>query len=149
MARSALSAVAMLVLALGLCGAPRPALADAGQLCRAGLNLTLAPLDALFSPIITAKDMHYGVTEINDRVYNRILGAVPGYVFLNTVQLGGAVIRVISGLYELLPGMVTLFREGSQPPLYRAQDEAWALYSRDVGPCPVRIGSSYNTINEG
>ncbi len=149
MARSACIASMGLAAALGLLGAPRPAEADATQLCRAGLNLVLSPLDALFSPVITAKDMHYGVTEIDDRVYNRILGVLPGYVFLNTVQLGGAVIRFVAGGLELIPGMFTLFREGAQPPLYRAQDEAWALYRKDAGPCPIRIGSSYNTINEG
>jgi hypothetical protein len=146
MARRTLPAALGLALALG---AAEPARADSSQLCRAGMNLLLSPLDALFSPVITAKDMHYGVTEIDDRVYNRILGVLPGYVFLNTVQLGGAAIRFVAGGMELLPGIVTLFREGPQPPLFRAQDEAWALYSKNFGPCPVRIGSSYNTINEG
>jgi hypothetical protein len=149
MARSSRVATLVAAALLGLAGTPRPASADATQICRAFMNVTLAPFDAVFSPIITARDMHYGVTEIDDRVYNRILGVIPGYVFLNTVQLGGAVIRVVAGGLEILPGLFTLFREGAQPPLFRAQDEAWSLYSKNWGVCPIRIGSSYNTINEG
>ncbi len=42
-----------------------------------------------------------------------------------------------------------LFREEPQGALFRSQDEAWAIYSEDFGPCPVRIGTSYQTINEG
>ena len=56
--------------------------------------------------------------------------------------------RVIGGIFEFIPGMITFFQEGSQPALFRNHDETWALYKADFGPCPVRIGSSYNTINE-
>ena len=29
-----------------------------------------------------------------------------------------------------------------------SQQDAWAWYSDDFGPCPVRFATSYNTINE-
>ena len=44
---------------------------------------------------------------------------------------------------------LTLFREGSQPPLYRSAEDAWAIFADQYGPCPVKIGISYNTINDG
>jgi hypothetical protein len=128
---------------------PRTANADASQLCRAGANLVLAPFDVLLGPYIAAKDEYYGLTEIDDPMGLKVAGAVPGYVLLLGMQLGGALFREIAGVFEIIPGVVTLFREGAQPPLYRSMEDAWAIYSENYGPCPVHIGVSYNTINDG
>jgi hypothetical protein len=143
--------VAVLALAVAtlLTSLPSTASADAGQLCRAGANIVLAPLDLAAGPFIAGKDEYYGLTEIDDPLPLKIAGAVPGYILLVALQGGGTVFREMAGVMELVPGMVTLFREGEQPPLFRSQQEAWALYSEDFGPCPVHIGTSYNTINDG
>lgn len=142
---------AALLLALVLLGVavPPSVSADGSQLCRSMANVALAPFDVALSPVITAKDMYYGLTEVDDEVLIQIFATVPGYFYLNTVQVGGAAIRVIAGMFEFVPGLFTLFREGSNEVLYRSQDETWQIYSRDFGPCPLRFGSSYNTINEG
>lgn len=142
-------ALAALVLASALTAAPSPARADASQLCRSGANLVLAPFDVLLAPYIAGKDEYYGLTEIDDPIGLKIAGAAPGYVLLLGMQVGGAIFREIAGVFEIIPGVVTLFREGSQPPLYRSQEEAWAIYSEEFGPCPVKFGVSYNTINDG
>jgi hypothetical protein len=142
-------AVAALVLASALCAAPSPARADGTQLCRAGMNLVLAHFDVLLAPYIAAKDEYYGLTEIDDPMALKVVGAAPGYVLLLGMQVGGAIFREIAGVFEIIPGVITLFREGSQPPLYRSQEEAWAVYSEELGPCPIKFGVSYNTINDG
>jgi hypothetical protein len=146
---SARTAVAALVLASALAAAPTPARADATQLCRAGMNLVLAPFDVIMAPYIAAKDEYYGLTEIDDPMALKVVGAAPGYVLLLGLQVGGAIFREIAGVFEIIPGVVTLFREGAQPPLFRSQEEAWAVYSEEMGPCPVKLGVSYNTINDG
>ncbi len=145
-----LARVLVLTAAFGLLlgASPRSAEADASQLCRAFSNVVFAPTDLAFGPFIAAKDMHYGLTEIDDPLSIKAIGLAPGYLFLNGLQIGGTIMRVISSVFEIGPGLVTLFQEGSQPVLFRNQDETWALYKNDFGPCPVRIGSSYNTINE-
>jgi len=142
-------ALAALVLVGVLNAAPSPARADATQLCRSAANLVLAPFDALLGPYIAAKDEYYGLTEIDDPMELKVVGAAPGYVLLVGMQIGGAIFREIAGVFEFVPGLVTLFREGSQPPLYRSQEEAWAMFSEEYGPCPVKFGVSYNTINDG
>src|SRR5262245_29171220 len=113
--RAALVAVAFAV-ALG--GTPRQANADASQLCRAGSNMVLAPFDALLGPYIAGKDEYYGLTEIDDETSMKVIAAAPGYVFLLGMQVGGAIIREIAGVFEIIPGIVTLFREEAQPPLF-------------------------------
>jgi hypothetical protein len=143
------TALLALAFALALSGTPRQASADSSQLCRAGMNLVLFPLDAVLGPFIVAKDEYYGLTEIDDPMALKVAGAVPGYVFLLGVQVGGAIFRGIAGVFEIIPGFVTLFREEAQPALYRSAEDAWSLYSEQYGPCPVKVGISYNTINDG
>ena len=144
--RAALLALALASLAGGL---PREARADASQLCRAGSNMVLAPFDALLGPFIAGKDEYYGVTQIDDPDALKAIGVIPGYILLNGLQLGGSMLREISALMELPIGMVTLFRDGPQPPLFRSQEDAWALFSDEYGKCPLHFGVSYNTINDG
>ena len=143
------TALLALALAVAVSGTASPAHADASQLCRSGANLVLAPFDVLLGPYIAAKDEYYGLTEIDDPMALKVAGAVPGYALLLGLQVGGALFREIAGVFEFLPGLVTLFREGSQPPLYRSAEDAWAIFADQYGPCPVKIGISYNTINDG
>ena len=127
---------------------PKIAHADATQLCRSVSSIALAPTDILFSPYIAGRDLWYGMTEWDDPQALRIGTAPIGYLYLNAMQIGGAIMRVIGGIFEFPMGLVTLFREGAERPLFKSQDETVALYSEDFGPCPVRIGSSYQTIYE-
>jgi len=137
-----------LALAALAAGAPSQARADAGQLCRAASNMVLAPADMILGPVIAGKDEYYGLTEIDDPMAMKVIGAVPGYILLLGLQTGGSIIREIAAVMEMPLGVVTLFREGEQPPLFRSQQDAWAWYSEDFGPCPVRFATSYNTIND-
>jgi hypothetical protein len=148
MARITRITAAALALALVLGTAPKEAQADASGLCRAFTTILLAPTDLLLGPLIAAHDLHYGLTSQGDPLMLQFVGTGPAYLWLLSLQAGGAVIRLASGIYEIIPGFFTLFDEGPSTPLNRSQDEAWSLYSNDFGPCPVRIGSSYQTINE-
>ncbi len=127
---------------------PGDARADATQLCRSVSTIALAPTDVILAPFIAGKDMRYGMMEWDDPLALQIGSAPFGYLYLVGMQVGGSILRVISGVFEFPVGLATLFREGAQGALFKSQDETWALYSNDFGPCPVRIGSSYNTINE-
>jgi hypothetical protein len=147
--RSVSALLVALIVAATLSATPGSAKADASQLCRAGANLVLAPFDALLGPYIAGKDEYYGLTEIDDPMYNKVGAAVPGYVLLLGLQVGGAIFREIAGVFEIIPGFITLFRDDAQPPLFRSMEDAWSIYSETYGPCPVHIGVSYNTINDG
>ena len=140
------AALLSLTLTLLLGVQPNTAHADSTQLCRSISSIALAPTDILFSPYIAARDLWYGMSEWDDPQALRIGTAPLGYAYLNAMQVGGASLRVISGIFEFPLGLATLFREGSERPLFKSQDETEALYSEDFGPCPVRIGSSYQTI---
>ncbi len=143
-----LARLSLLIFGLALLiGQPGQARADATQLCRSVSTIALAPTDVLLSPYIAGHDMWYGMMEWDDPLALQIGSAVPAYLYLVGMQVGGAILRVISGIFEFPMGLAGLFREGTQGALFRSQDDTYALYSEDFGPCPVRIGSSYNSIN--
>ncbi len=143
-----LARLSLLIFGLALLiGQPGQARADATQLCRSLSTIALAPTDVLLSPYIAGHDMWYGMMEWDDPLALQIGSAVPAYLYLVGMQVGGAILRVISGVFEFPMGLAGLFREGTQGALFRSQDDTSALYSEDFGPCPVRVGSSYNSIN--
>ncbi len=123
--------------------------ADASQLCRSLTTIALAPTDVLFAPYTTVQDVWGGLQDQDDSLVKVAIGLGPGLVWLNGIQVGASAIRVVAGIFEFIPGLVTLPRERSPKPLFTSQDEAEAVYSSDFGPCPVRIGVHYNTIPWG
>jgi hypothetical protein len=123
--------------------APRTARADAAQLCRSFTLVLLAPTDLVASPYIAFRDIRTRMRDYDDTRAVKIAYTVPGYVFLNFVQVWGTTLRVVAGGLEFLPGLFTLFREGRTTALFQSQDEGEALYKAEWGPCPIRIGSSY------
>lgn len=146
MLRYSLVALALLSL-VGL--TPGRASADASQLCRSITSMALAPTDILFGPMTAAQDVYTGLQDQDDHWFPRTVGVVPGYALLLYLQAGGAVLRVIAGAFEFLPGLATLPTETAPKPLFTSQDEGEALISEDYGPCPVRIGVHYNTVPWG
>ncbi len=127
----------------------RTASADASQICRSLTTILLAPTDVLLIPYIVPMDLYTGLTEQGDHWLPVTVGAVPGIAWLTAMQLGGATIRVVAGVFEFLPGLFTLPREKSPSALYTSQDEAEQVYSTELGPCPIRIGTHYNSIPFG
>jgi hypothetical protein len=120
-----------------------PAKADATQLCRSITTMLLAPTDALAAPYIAGRDEYVRMEENDDTTGVKIAYTVPGYVFLTGVQVYGAAIRLVAGALEFVPGLITLFREGSTMPYFYDQHYGEALYSAEWGPCPIRVGTSY------
>jgi hypothetical protein len=139
---AALAAIlACLTLGLG----PQQASADATQLCRSFTAVLLAPGDIIAAPYIAYSDIRTNMADYDDSRGVKIAYTVPGYAFLNFVQVWGTGIRIVAGALEFLPGLFTLFREGSPSAFFQNWEEGEALYSEDWGPCPIRVGSSYTS----
>jgi hypothetical protein len=126
---------------------PGPAQADAGQLCRSVSTILLAPTDVIVAPYAIYTDMSIGYEDYSDHWLALTTGTVPGIAFLGFMQVGGALFRVVAGTLEFVPGLVTLFREDSPKPLFPSLDDAWSDYSEDLGPCPIRVGVHWNSLN--
>jgi hypothetical protein len=136
-----------LLLTMSFAVAPSPARADAGQLCRSLTTVALAPTDVILAPYIVYGDMYIGYTDYSDHWLALTVGTPPGIVYLHGMQLGGALVRIVAGALEVVPGLVTLFRKDSPKSLFPSLDDAWSEYSADAGPCPIRIGAHWNSLN--
>ncbi len=136
--------MALLVTSLASTLVPARASADAVQLCRSITAITLAPTDIILSPYISYKDLRYGLEENDDTFGVKVDYVFPGYLFLNLMQIGGAMIRVVAGALEFLPGLFSLPRETSGKPFFQNWADSKALYDSEWGPCLIKIGSSYN-----
>lgn len=142
---------AMLILALVgmLLGIqPRDARADPTQLCRAFSSIALSPSDIVLAPYISGRDAYNALSEESEP-YKVWVSFLPSYPVFIVIQVGGTVLRIVSGVFEIMPGLVSLVTEDAGPPLFAAQDEARQIYRNELGPCPVRIGTSYWDILSG
>jgi hypothetical protein len=148
MPRLLLRATLSLTLLGVLLGGARPAAANPTQLCRAFTSIALAPTDLIFAPYISARDAYGAVTAAGEP-YKAFISFPPAYPLFLVIQAGGTVLRVVSGAFEILPGLVGLAFTKPSPPLFRAQDEARQIYSGELGPCPLRVGTSYWGILAG
>ena len=132
-----------------LLGAPLgEARADPTQLCRAFSSITLAPTDILFAPYISGRDAYNALSETGEP-YKLWVSFLPSYPVFIVIQVGGTVLRIVSGAFEILPGLFSLFAEEAGGPLFAQQDEAPQIYRTELGPCPVRVGTSYWSILSG
>ena len=143
--RSSILACA-LVATLGLHSTP--ASADPAQLCRAFSTMLLAPTDLVLGPYVVGEDLYWGLVDQEDPTWMKVAYGPPGYAFLLGLQAGATILRIAAGTLEIVPGLFTFFQDTSPDPLFTSQDESLAVYSEDFGPCPVRIGVHYNTINQ-
>ena len=127
---------------------PREVRADPTQLCRAFSSITLAPTDVLLAPYISGRDAYNALSETGEP-YQVWVSILPSYPVFIVIQLGGTVLRIVSGAFEILPGLVSLFAEEAGGPLFAGQDRAPQIYRSELGRCPVRIGTSYWSVLSG
>jgi hypothetical protein len=120
-----------------------PAQATPETLKRALGNILFAPLDVALSPVVAAKTVYDGVRFIDDSLGVRLAYPVPG-VFWNTgIVAGMGVIREITGLLELLPGLILFFSEDDLDPLLDPAEEGDALVEIRNEWLPIRFGVLY------
>lgn len=79
------------------------------------------------------------MSEQDDSNAVRIFFAGPGYIWYTGVIVGASVIRGVTGLIELVPGVLLLpFPDADMDPLFDPVDSAGALVEVDT-PCCVYI----------
>jgi hypothetical protein len=139
---TAIAAGWLLALAL-VAGAPGTAQATGATLKRATSNLLMAPFDMALSPIVAAKTIVTNMRTIDDSMPVRVVYAVPGYVFLTGVQLGASTIRLISGIFEFIPGLGLVFFDTDLDPLYAPAERGEALVDYDARFLNVKFGIDY------
>jgi ABC-type arginine/histidine transport system permease subunit len=124
-----------------------PAGATTDVIKRSFENMPQGVVDAALSPVTAGTAIYNNMTTIEDTVPVRVAYAVPGYFWNVMCNLGGGVIRSITGLMELPAGLVLLFSDAEMEPLFDpAEDnEALLLLDQFEDVYRVKVGVDYTT----
>ncbi|MBT40808.1 MAG: hypothetical protein CL938_19940 [Deltaproteobacteria bacterium] len=124
-------------------GVAVPASASSATLKRAVTNLAFGPLDFALSPITGTTGVYRNLEDIDDSTGVRIVYAVPGVVWNTAFNMGGSVLRVFSGVLEMVPGILLLPFEADMSPLFAPPDRAPALIDEETDWLSIKIGINY------
>lgn len=121
-----------------------PALASTETLKRSASNLTQAPLDLIFSPVVGLLTVITRMNEQDDPIGVRVAFALPGVIWNTGVNIGASVIRFVTGGIELVPGVLLFPLEADLDPLFAPVDNAAALFEMETPCClDVKFGIDY------
>jgi hypothetical protein len=134
---------AALLAGLGALLLAAPAQASPETLKRALGNILFAPLDVVLSPVVAAKTVYDGVRYIDDSLGVRLAYPVPGVIWNTGIVAGIGVIREMTGLLELIPGLLLFFSEDDLDPLLDPAESADALVEIENDLLPIRFGVLY------
>jgi hypothetical protein len=106
-------------------------------------NLTQWPLDLALSPVVAGKTIYNNLNSVDDSTGVRIAYPLPGFVWTTSVQMGAAVLRGVTGVFELLPGLILLPLDADMDPLFDPALENEALVDYDNPVYHVKFGTNY------
>jgi hypothetical protein len=135
----ALAAACLLLLA------PLSASASPDTIRRSVGNISQAPLDLALSPLVAWATLNRNITEIDDTPGVRIAYYVPGLVWLMGLQVGASVLREVTGLIELLPGVFLIPFEADLDPLYDPVERGEALVEFENPVVDIKFGINYQS----
>jgi hypothetical protein len=137
-------------LALGLLAAlAAPPAASPKTLKRSIENLTLWPLDVATAPIVAVWQIYRNMRDIDDSLAVRIVYPVPGFAWNTAVQMGAGVLRGVTGVFELVPGIVLIPFETDVDPLFDPAVDSEALVNWENGIYDVKFAVDYTTAGGG
>lgn len=122
-----------------------PAAATTATLKRSIENLTLWPLDVVTTPIVAGQSIYENMQSESDTLAVKIAYPVPGYLWNCMVGFGASVLRGVSGVIELVPGLILLPLDADLDPLYDPPAENPALVDWQNGVYDMRFGVHYTT----
>ena len=131
---------------LFLFGAASPAAASPETLKRSLGNILFSPLDIALSPIIAARSIYRNLNDVGDSVGVRVAYTVPGFAWNTGLTIGAGAIRMLSGLLELVPGLVLLPFEADMDPLFAPGEKANALVDIETPPLNIKLGIDYSSV---
>ena len=135
-------ALAAAALALGL-GAAAPAGASPETLKRSVGNILFGPLDIVCAPIVGPRTVFKNVQDIEDSMWVRVAYIVPGIVWNTTLEAGSGIIRTMTGLIELLPGIGLIPFKADLDPLFSPVEKSDALVDQETPVLNIKFCIDY------
>jgi hypothetical protein len=141
--RRRLAVSAFLLVSMALAFAAPPAAATPATLRRALSNIVCGPLDVALAPIVGPKMTVDNLRFIDDTPGVRAFWAVPGVIWNTGIEIGLGVIREMTGLIELGPGLLLFFSESDLDPLLAPVEDSEALVDYETPLIHFRFGMFY------
>ena len=129
-----------------LFGAASPAAASSETLKRSVGNILFSPFDIALSPIVAARSIYRNLNDVGDSVGVRVAYTVPGFAWNTGLTIGAGGLRMLTGLLELVPGLILLPFETDMDPLFAPGEKANALVDVETPPLAVKFGIDYSSV---
>lgn len=138
-------ALAPLALAALLALPAAPADASPETLKRGLGNILFAPLDLVLSPVVAGQTIYRNLETSEDPLGSKIAYPLPGWIWNTGVQAGASVIRGVTGLMEVPPGLALVFFETDIEPLFDPVERSAAMVDRGGDIFTVKFGIDYTS----
>lgn len=123
--------------------ASAPASASPETLKRAVGNIVFGPFDVVTAPVVGSRLVYQNLQDIGDSMWVRVAYAVPGVVWNTTAHAGCGIIRTMTGIIELVPGIGLLPFEADLDPLFSPADKQDALVDVETPVLDIKFGVQY------
>ena len=112
---------------------------------RSAQNLIGSPMDLVLSPITAGTSIYNSIGDSDDSTLVKAVYVVPGYFWNMMVQFGAGVIRGMTGLIELIPGLVLLPTDAELDPLFSPAEDNEALVQYEGDYFILKGGVDYTS----
>ncbi len=120
-----------------------PAAASPETLRRAVSNILFGPTDVVLGPIVGARSVYHNIQDIDDTPGVRIAFIIPGIAWNGAMCMAGGVLRTLTGVIELIPGLILLPFEADLDTLFAPPTRADALIDEETAILDIKIGVDY------
>ncbi len=129
-----------LMLTLALAG---PAAASPETFKRGLGNLIFGPVDIVLAPVVGTRAVFHNLSDIDDTLGVRLFFLAPGVVWNTFIQMGGGLVRTLSGAFEIVPGVFLIPFEADLDPLFAPVDRSDALVDEELMLIHLKFGVNY------
>lgn len=142
-----LRAAPALIALLIATAAPSPAKASPETLARASSNILFSPLDFALAPYVAGRTIYTNLRDSDDTMAVKIAYPLPGVIWVTGVQIGASVIRMVTGLLEIVPAIPLAFMEADIDPLFDPVERNSAVVDFQIADTfPVKFGVDYTSL---
>lgn len=129
-----------LMLSLALAG---PAAASPETFKRGLGNVLFGPIDIALSPVVGSMAVYNNIQDVDDTLGVRVFYVVPGLVWNTFIGMGGGLVRILAGAFELVPGVFLIPFEADLDPLFAPVERSDALVDEELDLIHVKFGVNY------
>jgi hypothetical protein len=120
--------------------------ASPATLQRSVQNILFAPVDLVLAPVVAGRAICENLATTDDSIAVKVVFLVPGFFWNTAVQLGASLVREVTGLIEVVPGLVLLPWEADLPVLFAPAEHGDAMLDVETGALHVRAGVNYLSL---